>query len=158
MARWEITGADRNTGEDRTFSIDAATKRDAILLVKDRNVLISDVRCTIPDEPHLPSQPSPTIKPVAAPGNPPDYEEIIAGAAALKICAGFSNALGVLSLIAAAIVCVVCLSHGELIQGVTALISLGVWGAWCLILAIILGMLASVGEALRDTARNSFKP
>ena len=156
MAKWEITGADRLTGDERKFFIDAPNEREARLRATDRDVLIASIICTVPDAPaHTVNVVTPSTTP--SPGGTPDYPGIVSGAGALRAFASVCNALAVIWFVLGVISFAVAVSHADGYTATIGLVSCSITGFFFLLLAIVIEMLASIGEAVRDTARNSFK-
>jgi len=169
--RYRVSGADRTTGQDITRTIDAPSKSEAEKIAA-RSMLVSGV--ALGDEPKPPALDYAGIRTEAdrlGDGNGddraelrgrlsagakepiPNYGAILLGASLLRVLAALSAIGGALELVAGILALAASgAGIGERLQA-EQLISSGVMA---LVGAAVLGMLAALGAAIRDMARNSF--
>jgi hypothetical protein len=204
--RWQVEGADKVTGRERTYTIDAETREKAEQIAQQKGVLVSDVHepllakpggagngasvATAPSAATLPATPidvhgpittpparaqpapSPTAPPqpaaataraAAAHTAPPRYDEIVTSSrwlyaiGVLVAIAGWVL-IGLAAIDAAMNLIGVARGHPLLPPslGWMSALYLGAIGLLAIYTAAMTRLLASLGLAVRDMARNSF--
>lgn len=174
MPRFEITGADRDTGNEHTFVLNAKNEGDARATAALKHLMVSIVRRTDLDDEVAESLS--TVKGVGdgisasasssrradqkmnslrAASSNPAYDEILSGAATLRVLAGFCNIIGGLAVFCGAIGAVIALRNGEGTSAMMAVFYGLATAFFHIALGAILGMFAGLGEAVRDIAINS---
>lgn len=153
MPWWEVTGANRATGAKEKTSIEAVSDEHAAKLCA-KTMFVEKVRSLedVDPEPVQTSRRPAVAIPQSAPGHAPEYKGISAGATMLA-------AFGALGILGGAILVLVGLagldkSHEAGATSPAQMISTGAlaigYGVMCI-------FISSVGAAIRDMARNSFR-
>lgn len=153
VMRWEVFGADRATGDEHVFTVDAADEREATLIAKKKNLVVSNVILISQDESAKEANaPEPLHEPT------PEYKGIQTGAAIVIVLAFASGVVGLVELVIGLFTLInASVEHGDnrpavavgtnqLAQGVTALVFAG-----------LLWLASEIALAVRDVARNSFR-
>jgi hypothetical protein len=191
--RWQVEGADKVTGRERTYTIDADTREKAEKIAQEKGVLVADVHeqlaaagtngarpmdarpidvhgpITSPPPPAPRSSSPPVVHAATAPAHyattppPPRYDEIVTssrwlfGMGVLVAIAGW--VLIGLSMIVA-VCCLVAAARGRALLpptlGWTSALYLAGIGLFAIYAAAMTRMVASLGMAIRDIARNRF--
>jgi hypothetical protein len=182
LVKWQVIGADAQTGEDRVFLIEAAAAGDAEAAVRRAGYLVSQVTPTAQTvaaprvSDHVdplaelaaatapaPALPPPTALPYRSPVGTrrsdvtavPEYWGLRFGSTAFLVLAGLCYLAGLLGLL---------LGFGMLVQSLSYQSGLGVLGSfaqfllslWPLAVGTVFHAASSACMALRDVARNSF--
>lgn len=198
--RWQVEGADKVTGRERTYTIDAETREKAEQIAQQKGVLVSDVHepslvkpaggngatAMVTAPPTAPSTPIDVHGPITAPplarapaaapqqtspaprapqahASPPRYDEIVTSSRWLY-------AMGVLVAIAGwvliglatidAVMNLIGITRGRPLLPPSlnwmSVLYLAATGLLAIYTAAITRLLASLGLAVRDMARNSF--
>jgi len=175
--KWHVTAADAQTGEERTFLVEAATPADAEAAARQAGFLISHVVPAVQPvaSPPPPARPDPLAELAAAasgstslpyrpaPASPtpelvvpvPEYWGLRFGSMAFLVFAGLCYLAGLLGLL---------LSVGMLVNSLNYQTGLGLLGTfaqfllslWPIAVGTIFHAASSACLALRDIARNSF--
>lgn len=178
MDKWRITGADAQTGADRSIEVNARDEAGAREAARMLGMLVNRVEPLAPPQGPVLDYLTPGIRnlsasiptadvvpPAPPPRSLPQYPAILAGVAAVSGAAKLLYTLGTLALTAAvlgvvAAVAVIAIPNNRplLPWVLLTLILTGVGGAIMLAAATALQLLAATSLAIRDTARNSFAP
>ena len=152
---WVVEGASKSTGEDLRIYVTARDSDRAAQEGMDRGLLVANVSPLV-----VPDRPTPIVQEV------PDYSEIATGATWLYVIAMVVHYVGVLLMVLGAGALILAGIAAGLAdpkmetraaeQAMSALYMLGT-GVLHLAAAAIMRMLASLGRAIRDMARNSHR-
>ena len=145
---YRVSGVNRSTGQEGTFNVQANSREEAEQAAQ-RSMIVSEIDL----EPgYNPPPPPPPVPPGAV---VPDYKAITGGATVLRVLALLSY--GCATLCAFGFIIAIMASLGGMNKDAMSLalplIAIGISQVIC---GAILNMLAAVGEAVRDMARNSF--
>lgn len=174
MPRFEITGADRDTGHEHTFVLNAKNEGDARAMAALKHLMVSKVRRVDLDDEVAESlstvaglsdgipESVGASRPAAQKKNSlraaslhPTYDEITSGAGTLRVLAGVCNIIGGLAVIIGAIAGLIAVRNGEGMPAMMAVVCGLAVAFFHIALGAIIGMLAGLGEAVRDIAINS---
>lgn len=164
--KWAIQCADAKTGQEFSLIVDADSQADAEAQARKKGLLVWEI---IPaGEPAAVDRQSPATETQIRKVNPvdyaiarsevPDYRGLRWGASALRIMAYLCYVLGILALIS--IVLEIYKYGSNTFAGAVWLSSVFqlVMFLWPLVLGLFFHVLAEACTALRDIARNSFRP
>ena len=140
---YRITGVNRNTGTDATLNVQAASRQEAEQIGQ-RSLIVAEVELE-------PGYNPPPSEPII-----PDYKAITRGASVLRFFSLLNYAVAILCLVGVVIALVASADRHES-SDTTQAVGLLITGFWLLVSGAVLGMLAALGEAVRDMARNSFR-
>ena len=176
MPRFEITGADRDTGNEHTFALTAKDEGDARAMAALKHLMVSKVRRVDLDDEVAESLSTVAVlsddisesvdasRPAAQKKNSlraaspnPAYDEILSGAGTLRVLAGVCNIIGGLAVIIGAIAGLIAVRNGEGMSAMMAVLCGLAIAFFHIALGAILGMFAGLGEAVRDIAINSVR-
>jgi hypothetical protein len=174
--KWHVEGADAHTGQEKSGTIEAPTAADAEQLARDRGVLVSNVQpANEPDaleqlgtaaarQPRSIDYRSPRASAAAITSDIPTYQAILRGDVWLRALAAIIAGFGWVSVGLAGLLLLLTLpaaASGASLSGIVAFaLSIGpalLAGLLLLAVSAILRWAASVGLAIRDLARNSFR-
>lgn len=166
--RWLVEGADAQTGRDVRIVIEAVSAAEAEQKAMDRRVLVSRVTVA-PAAAPTPQQSEETDRLVKQRLDPtPEYDEIVSGASALGVLASLVAGVGWLFVLGGFVFIVIAIGETvnpqvSPVHGVSVVtlvvggaVALG-YGVMILLAASLVRMIGSMGLALRDLARNSFR-
>jgi hypothetical protein len=158
--KWEVRGADRQTGQDRALLVDADTEAEAIAagntggLLVERTRRVTGTASTVPGvQPARPSVQSDKALPYAdgLKKGIPTYRGLVIAGAILRVYAFLVYALGVLLFLVA------LGNTNSNVASQDELLSNLIIPAGVLVTGGLLHGCATALDALRDIARNSFR-
>lgn len=173
--RFNVEGADPQSGHERVIAIDARDEREAEALAARQGLLVSAVyRSTVEDalqELAQAAAPKPTVKaaPVAYRSPPtsqqlppsvpmiPEYSGLRFGGNAFYVLAGLAYLGGALTIVVFMMGAGSALRFGAGPAAVVTLIAGFLAALWPFAVGVTFHALASACHALRDIARNSFR-
>lgn len=176
MPRFEITGADRDTGFEQTLRLDAKNEHEAramavmklLSIAKIRRVELEDeVAKSLEGSAPQPGGKEASIGELVQPAQKEicvqsvsqkvKYEEIVTGAKVLRTLAGVCDVIGGLVIVTGVIGGVIVISHEQVVLAITVVFGGALLGFFYFALGAILAMLAGLGHAVRDIAIMSLR-
>ena len=152
MFEWEVTGADRATGEEISRRVTATTEEEARTKVG-RSMLVEHVQYIEPPPAYV--EPSPAAEKTKV--KVPVYHGIEVGATLLRVLGTVTAVLGVvLTLIG--FVTILKQSGGTVRDDQEVSYAGLITGIGLIGYGVLIAFVGSIGSAIRDIARNSYKP
>lgn len=146
--RWTVEAADVQTGEETTLTVEAPDQAAAERIARYRGMLVSSILQNNGNGAAKLDRKAPT----------PDYIDILTGAGVLRTLAIIITAIGwVCLLVAGALSWSAVKESSDKLAALWQAMSPALFGLSFIVAGTVLRMAASVGLAMRDLARNSFR-